>query len=400
MKELFKMDTGDYNPDGKVYSRLSVRGIAIKDGKVLLVHSQKYDYYKFPGGGADEGETYEEALIREVREETGYEVIPESIKEFGSVMRRQKDSKDENCIFEQPNLYYFCEVADKAGDQKLDDYEEEEGFHPVWAEPFAISRHNAYVRADDKDSIMIEREAKVLALVDAEMRKQARLAHKRATIEALGNPEFFEMLDYVQKVLEQGKTEYAGAKSDIDYSRFEHTERVLGWAKRLYDNAENKEELRYEDIMIATIFHDVGRFACFELNLPHAEAGVPITKEYLEKKGYDPERTEYITMLVARHSDKWRMEKEPNLDKGLLLLMEADLLDDMGALGIVMDCMITEARNPNAHFTDCLDHITRFTLREQAAANPMVTPAGRKIWDEKTKLVNQFVSALKADVEL
>lgn len=33
------------------------------------MHSLKYDYYKLPGGGIEEGEFYEETLVREVRKE-------------------------------------------------------------------------------------------------------------------------------------------------------------------------------------------------------------------------------------------------------------------------------------------------------------------------------------------
>ena len=32
-----------------------------------MIHSLKYDYYKFPGGGIEDGESNEEALIRETR---------------------------------------------------------------------------------------------------------------------------------------------------------------------------------------------------------------------------------------------------------------------------------------------------------------------------------------------
>lgn len=48
-----------------------------------------------------------QALIREVREETGLIVIPDSIDEFGSVVRRQKSNKSPNTIFEQENFYFF-----------------------------------------------------------------------------------------------------------------------------------------------------------------------------------------------------------------------------------------------------------------------------------------------------
>jgi len=48
-----------------------------------MVRSQKYGEYKFPGGGIERNETHAEALIREVMEETGYRLLPESINEYG-----------------------------------------------------------------------------------------------------------------------------------------------------------------------------------------------------------------------------------------------------------------------------------------------------------------------------
>ena len=50
--------------------------IIIRDGKVLLFHRHKpgRDYYTLPGGGVEFDESFEEACIREVREETGLKV--------------------------------------------------------------------------------------------------------------------------------------------------------------------------------------------------------------------------------------------------------------------------------------------------------------------------------------
>jgi len=48
----------------------------IEDGKVALIerHRAGKHYYVFPGGGMDEGETPEQAAIREMEEETGLRV--------------------------------------------------------------------------------------------------------------------------------------------------------------------------------------------------------------------------------------------------------------------------------------------------------------------------------------
>ena len=51
--------------------------IIIRNGKLLLIHRQKpgRDYYILPGGGVELEESFEEACIREVKEETGLDVL-------------------------------------------------------------------------------------------------------------------------------------------------------------------------------------------------------------------------------------------------------------------------------------------------------------------------------------
>ena len=50
--------------------------VLIEDAKVALIerHRAGLDYFVFPGGGVDEGETSEQAAIREAMEELGVEV--------------------------------------------------------------------------------------------------------------------------------------------------------------------------------------------------------------------------------------------------------------------------------------------------------------------------------------
>ena len=73
-----------------------------------MVYSQKYDYYKFPGGGIETGEGHNTALIREVLEETGLKIIPDSIKEYGYVLHIQKSTYNEYEIFEQRTIIIFA----------------------------------------------------------------------------------------------------------------------------------------------------------------------------------------------------------------------------------------------------------------------------------------------------
>ena len=89
MRNLFTLDKKDYDESSPLYIRPSVRGIVIQKGKIAMVHSLKYDYYKFPGGGIEGEESQIETLIREVEEEAGLIVKADTVREFGRVRRKQ-----------------------------------------------------------------------------------------------------------------------------------------------------------------------------------------------------------------------------------------------------------------------------------------------------------------------
>lgn len=165
MRHLFTIDTHDYDPCGSVEVRPSVRGIILRDGKVLMVYSRKYDYYKFPGGGIEPGEGMDQALSREVREETGFAVAPGSIREYGLVHRRSRGETTD--LFVQDNYYYLCDVTRNMG-QRLDDYEADEGFTPEFVTPEQAIETNRFHDHGGKWSIVQLRDSRVLELLVAE----------------------------------------------------------------------------------------------------------------------------------------------------------------------------------------------------------------------------------------
>ena len=166
MRLLFTMDAKDYAPGARRFIRPSVRGLIIKGKTIAMVHSLKYDYYKFPGGGIEPGESYLEALCREVREESGLLVKSPAVREYGLVPRMEKGKKNE--IFVQDNFYYFCETEDAPTDQELDDYEAEEHYTLEFVEPALAVEVNRTHPHGHKNQNMLEREAKVLEMLMAE----------------------------------------------------------------------------------------------------------------------------------------------------------------------------------------------------------------------------------------
>lgn len=163
MRLLFELDLKNYDETKPRVVRPSVRGIILNDGKIHMVHSLKYDYYKFPGGGMEEGEDPVQTLIREVREESGLIVIPKTIKEFGLVRRIEAGELGD--VFEQDNTYYLCEVEPDAVDSELDDYEADEQFTLELVSAAHAIKINRTVDHGPKNQTMLEREARVLEIL-------------------------------------------------------------------------------------------------------------------------------------------------------------------------------------------------------------------------------------------
>lgn len=84
MKKLLLMDEKNYGESLEEIYRVAVRSIIFKYGKLLMIESDDGEL-KFPGGGMEDGEDDIETLIRETLEETGFSVVPETVREFGEI---------------------------------------------------------------------------------------------------------------------------------------------------------------------------------------------------------------------------------------------------------------------------------------------------------------------------
>ena len=165
MKLLHTMDSDDYGNCTRLTVRHSARAIIISGGRIAMIHSLENNYYKFPGGGIEAGESRENALIRETLEETGLHVIPETIREYGYIHRIRKSQKYEDECFIQNNYYYFCGVTDEVSETEYSERELSEKFVPVFVDPRTAFEENAKVPKSDPVYGMAHRENLVLKLL-------------------------------------------------------------------------------------------------------------------------------------------------------------------------------------------------------------------------------------------
>ena len=165
MRLLFNMDLHDYDSCTHSFVRNSAISIIIRDGKIAMIRSRKYDYYKFPGGGIEQDENPVEAMIRETREEAGLVVIPETVREYGYVHRIQKSDSDPTEAFVQDNFYYLCNAQDAVVSQELDSYESKENYTLEFVDPIVAIQKNRSVGQSPYNHLMFEREARVLEML-------------------------------------------------------------------------------------------------------------------------------------------------------------------------------------------------------------------------------------------
>lgn len=130
MKKLLVLDEKNYGEELEEIYRTAVRGIIFRAGKLLMIESDDGEL-KFPGGGMEENEDDIETLIRETLEETGFAVLPETVREFGEIEEKRL-ALYENKIWHQINRYYFCEVGVVQSACGYSENEKAHGFKPVW----------------------------------------------------------------------------------------------------------------------------------------------------------------------------------------------------------------------------------------------------------------------------
>jgi 8-oxo-dGTP diphosphatase len=152
------------NIQGKTIYRTAVRAVIQRGRDLLMVYSANVGDYKFPGGGVDSGELHEQALARELREECGASLLSMD-GEVGAVIEYNIAEEKDFDVFKMTSHYYFCQAGDGFGTQKLNEYERNLGFKPVWVNIDEAISTNKSLLNSDKIPEWLKREIFVLEYI-------------------------------------------------------------------------------------------------------------------------------------------------------------------------------------------------------------------------------------------
>ena len=106
--------------------RITARAIVMSpDNRCVLMHAAKFGIYTLPGGGVEEGESIEEALHREITEETGCTIA--AFEPLGYVEENRAHAD-----YTQLSYYYIVHTADETLRPHLTDAEAANGTCAIW----------------------------------------------------------------------------------------------------------------------------------------------------------------------------------------------------------------------------------------------------------------------------
>ncbi|MFH1196972.1 MAG: NUDIX hydrolase [bacterium] len=92
---------------GYATPKIDVRAAVVSDGKILLVHEKSDNLWAMPGGWADVGDTPSGVVIRETKEESGFDVVPQKVIGVFDANRSGRPLE----FFHAYKIIFLCELT-------------------------------------------------------------------------------------------------------------------------------------------------------------------------------------------------------------------------------------------------------------------------------------------------
>jgi ADP-ribose pyrophosphatase YjhB (NUDIX family) len=108
--ERFKFEEGYATP------KIDIRAAVFKDEKILLVKERSDGFWTLPGGWADVGEAPSLAAVREVKEESGFDV---AVKKLAAVYDRDKHNHPQ-IQYHVYKLFFLCDLRGGSASESVE----------------------------------------------------------------------------------------------------------------------------------------------------------------------------------------------------------------------------------------------------------------------------------------
>ncbi|MFC1722418.1 NUDIX hydrolase [Patescibacteria group bacterium] len=140
-------------PESKLVFRPAVYGAIVDSDKILLMKTKSTGKHWFPGGGLNVGEKLEDALIREVTEETGIRIEISSLLDIDDVLFYYEPLDE---AYHNMSFFYMCTPFSTVliKDEDMDPSEESE--KPRWIKIDSIKDYDMQVGTFDVLQKVIE----------------------------------------------------------------------------------------------------------------------------------------------------------------------------------------------------------------------------------------------------
>jgi ADP-ribose pyrophosphatase YjhB (NUDIX family) len=92
---------------GYATPKVDVRGAVVRDGRILLVQERVDERWTMPGGWADVGDLPSETVVREVWEESGFDVVPRKVVGVFDANRSGRPLE----LYHAYKIVFLCEIT-------------------------------------------------------------------------------------------------------------------------------------------------------------------------------------------------------------------------------------------------------------------------------------------------
>ena len=135
--------------------RSTVKAIIVKDGKILLNRcygGEIGEYFSFPGGGQQQYETLQDAVVRECLEETGYAVTPVKFAAVSETIFTNEGFR-ERYSHSAHRVYHFF-ICELLNDKQEDPTEKDPGQTGTeWVAIDSINKETSLFPAEIRDNL-------------------------------------------------------------------------------------------------------------------------------------------------------------------------------------------------------------------------------------------------------